>query len=222
MIFFDQRVKPVSLELANFSTKIDGDTGSHATFVMNYNISDRVVSVTGPQDSCKLFAEFRLPNSHFFDSFEMESLFPNQTKLYGEQDLEAPQWSTSGWGSVLHITLPLLTSKVPVSVPFHARYMEPNKQGNHHHTKLFAPHMFMACSQEDASFTDNPWDQYTSKQVLFGPRQTFHYIEALGETQYTVRSPVGRTDDAAAVMWLTVISVFVSFLYVTKKLMDKF
>lgn len=221
MIFFDQRLRPEHSVNASFTTALEG-SGSHRVFRITSTISARE-SLKSPQldDMCRYFQKYHLPRSYFFDLFELHVLFGDKVHLFGEQDLEDPSWEASGWGSMLLISIEEEDLIHPVTVPFHARYWEPNKDGKPGVTHISAPQVFSACLQQDAAFVDNPWDTFTIKQVILGESNRYRFFMNRGPKQFTIESALASSQTAEPIMWLTISFIVCGFLYICARIISK-
>lgn len=213
MIFFDQRLGPVSLDHGSFRTAITG-SGSHLHFSTSVSQNVPVPIDNHSTRACQHFIEYRLPRSFFFDRFELQGIFGDKIQLFGEQDLEAPEWQVDGWGSMLVLEIDTEAGQRLIEVPFHARYWKPRVGGQPGKTQLVSPQLFTACHQEDAAFSDNPWESFTSKQKIIGESKRFRFIPNVGETQFEVTSALADGQPAELVMWITILCILCGFAVV--------
>ena len=216
MIFFDQRM---STTAHNYSTDIRG-TGSHMSYELRLDDADSLLDrfdITSDESSCSLHCLSFMPKEYFYDSFELETIFKT-VQLYGEQDLENPEWLTKGWGSVLVSEVHSKSAQLPIHLPFHARYYVPSLGGASMWTMIPSPELFVACRQSDVAFEDNPWDTPSILSSIMGNEYSFHMLQNLDSSPSMLGGSRVDLRASSAVLTLTILSVMIGFFYAAAKL----
>lgn len=212
MIFFDQRLRPLDSKDATYATTIAGN-GSHLEFKTQAQSAIKQQKFNQKAD-CRLFAEYVLPKEYFFDAFELQNRFPNKTQLYGEQDLEAPTWKVSGWGSILYVDIEeAWATAAAISIPFHARYFEPSTKASPRRTRVMAPQLFQSCHQADQAFIDNPWETSTFKSQVLGEDQYYRFLQSRGAASFEITGAVADASHEGMVRWVSSTVILLGFVY---------
>lgn len=218
MVFFDQRLRPHSQSEASFQSTIRG-TGSHLTLDIvprygNANTTRNLLS-----KGCTPYVMAELPKSHFFDIYELQNLeHLISPRVFGEQDLEQPIWSTHGWGSFLITEFRMHASETSLQIPFHARYLNPVPEDSARSSTILAPQVFYACPLQDSAFEDNPWNTYSLKEDLIGPDHLFRFYRNSGARNFTLQLPAAEASSTPIVLWMTILTILIGFIYVILQL----
>lgn len=148
-------------------------------------------SPPAPSDAtCALHTYLTLPSHIFGDKYQLSTTDPlfleshNLAALravFGETDLEAPDWSVDRWGSnwLLELATPVeeVASEWNVTVPLHLRYLRPSESG-YRTAEVPWPVVFWACTAEGGTKMGiNPFDRVNlGWEGLFGPRTMFYQL----------------------------------------------
>lgn len=164
---------------------------------------------SAPADAtCALHTYLTLPSSIFGDKYQLSTTDPLFLKshnlaalraVFGETDLEAPDWGVDRWGSnwLLELATPEnpeeVTGEWNVTIPLHLRYLPPSKSG-YRTIQVPWPVVFWACTAEGGTKMGiNPFDRVNlGWEGLFGPRTMFYQVHP------------GDNDDARLVEKITV------------------
>ena len=65
--------------------------------------------------------------------------------VWGETDLEDPNYKTEGWGSVVLIDVASSEEELTLELPLHLRYLEPLPGGGTRRVDILPPEIFWAC-----------------------------------------------------------------------------
>jgi len=146
-----------------------------------------------PADAtCALHTYLTLPSSIFGDKYQLSTTDPlflqshNLAALraiFGETDLEAPDWAVYHWGSnwLLELAVPedpeQVTGEWNVTIPLHLRYLPPSESG-YRTIQVPWPVVFWACTAEGGTnMGTNPFDRVNlGWEGLFGPRTMFYQV----------------------------------------------
>ena len=143
------------------------------------------------QPACALHAFLTLPSFLFADKYQLaDQLFlasKNLQKLhvlYGESDLEAPDWAVKRWGSAMLLELAPpgrgkdASEPWRAEIPMHLRYMAPARKGTVD-LEVPVPVVFWACyAEEGTKMNVNPFDRVNlGYDGLFGPKTMFYHVE---------------------------------------------
>jgi len=174
---------------------------------------------------------YQLSDDLFLASLNLVSL----RSLSGEQDLEAPDWAVSRWGSAALLELAKPTPAVidlhqawTVELPMHLRYLTgQNKAEGVRTVKSPWPVLFWACEAEEGlKMSVNPFDRVNlGYDGLFGPRTMFYHIPPTSGTGSplfsTVEVPVLDVNQASylGVEFVTGLVVMLGFAWVCWKLL---
>ncbi|KAH0559885.1 hypothetical protein GP486_003597 [Trichoglossum hirsutum] len=223
--------------LSEFSVSFIYPTGLHPTLRIEFPTSSKSIS---PGELCALHAYLTLPSYLFADRYQLSDPLFLQSKgikglrgLYGEMDLEAPNWVIEKWGSsmLVEIATPdgdrssAATSSWTVDIPLHLRYLAPRSGGGATNVEVPWPVVFWACRAEEGSkMSVNPFDRVNlGYDGLFGPKTMFYHLSPQ-PTNYsgllleTVGVPVLDSDKARVIEIGTVAAVMLGFLWVCWKL----
>lgn len=165
--------------------------------------------------------------------------------IYGETNLENPDWVIDNWGSALLLEI-LSPSEdqhsndkthhpQTIDIPLHLRYLTP-KHGTHPHRQVQVPWpvVFWACDADDGlKMAVNPFDRrHLGYDVLFGPKTMFYHWQPQPPPSNrtststpstflleTLDVPVLDLDGARYVEFATVLVVLLGFVWVCWKLL---
>lgn len=187
---------------------------------------------------CALHAYLTLPSSLFIDRYQLsDSLFLASQKLIalrslsGEQDLEAPDWAITRWGSAALLelahpdqaTLDDNSDTWNVTIPTHLRYLKwKSNSTDSSETSIDIPYpvVFWACeADEGLKMSTSPFDRVNlGYDGLFGPKTMFYHIpSALEEGESLLRKlnvPVLGSSDAFGVQIGTLLAIVLGFGWV--------
>lgn len=198
-----------------------------------------------PLPSCALHTFITLSSPLFLDKYQLSSpnfLASNNLRslhsVYGETDLEAPNWTVKSWGSAY--LLELDTSHLPrtyanseldwhANIPLHLRYLLPyegvesREADSETPVRVAWPALFWACpADSDSRMSTNPFDRTNlGYDAFFGPRTTFHHLQPLSEGLLSVNL-VAPSLPLASKFWVesgTFASVALGFMWVCFQLM---
>lgn len=151
---------------------------------------------TPPNKECKLHTYCTLPSSIFVDQYALQQSNVLSSKnlrvmrsLFGETDLEAPEWVIQKWGSVMLLEISpnchfgqlecgkWQTGSWHADIPLHLRYLQSVQDGINA-VKIPWPIVFWACpAEEGTKMTNNPFDRTNlGYDGLFGPRTMFYHL----------------------------------------------
>lgn len=199
--------------------------------------------LTPPKSSCALHAYFTLPSSVFIDRYQfLDPLFLASQNLValrslsGEDDLEAPDWVLSRWGSaaLFELASPNATERDKggewtVTVPTHLRYLagpqletDPPDQAT---VEVPWPAIFWACEAEEGlKMSNNPFDRINlGYDGLFGPKTMFYHVPPSQDVERLVaevKVPVLDPDSAGFVRLGTAVAVMLGFLWICWKMVE--
>ncbi len=152
---------------ASFSSRFVAPTGLHPTMQLGFDSNKPPVDA----GSCKMYAYLTLPRTIFADRYQLgDDLFLASKNLTAAPytslpvDLEAPEYTTSVWGSTVLLQLaPPAMRAYPdawtAEVPLHLRYLKPSKTGIEDIEVPF-PAVFWACEPvKSVDFTKSPFDR---------------------------------------------------------------
>lgn len=148
--------------------------------------------------TCALHTYLTLPSPIFGDKYQLSTtdpLFLSSQNLvalrsvFGETDLEAPDWSVESWGSnwLFELATPESSSieshpghghdQWNVTIPLHLRYLHPSASG-YREVGVPWPVVFWACSTDEGSKMGvNPFDRVNlGWDGLFGANTMFYQI----------------------------------------------
>ncbi|KAI9784999.1 MAG: hypothetical protein M1839_001196 [Geoglossum umbratile] len=177
--------------LSTFSVSFIHPTGLHPTLRIQFPSSSKH---RPPAEACALHAYLTLPSYIFADRYQLSDPLFLQSKglvglrgLYGETDLEAPDWVIEKWGSgmLIEIDVPnddrsalATTSSWTADIPLHFRYLAPKSGGGATDVEVPWPVVFWACRAEEGSkMSVNPFDRVNlGYDGLFGPKTMFYHL----------------------------------------------
>ncbi|BFZ53510.1 protease B nonderepressible form [Savitreella phatthalungensis] len=234
VIFFDQRLRPGLPILPAVETEISGK-GSHLTFTSTArpkiqvpeHVLDEKLRMLDER-GCEYFGLYTLPKGFFFDKYEMKQRLKGCFEVWGEQHLEAPEYTTRSWGSIMKVQMPsgYPESQNAFQVPFHARYGAPARGSEPLTTLIDAPRFVYSCPLADAAFQDNPWEVPHGglMRALFGAGSEVRLLDTIisgnssskdGSQTFTLSTPVADAALAQTVSFFTIFAVLAGFLLLT-------
>lgn len=161
-----------------------------------------------PIHNCEYYAYFNLPKYFFIDQFQS---IP--TLLFGEHDLELPEYKLSGFGSISLFTLQPGSIN---EVTLHSRYIKPTNDGSAFFEAAFTPQVFYACDTSIELTKRSPF--YTGKigyEHFFTDNTKFYYLNS---TKMTINLPKLDSSDNLCIQLFTLGLVLFSVLYLIRKL----
>ena len=183
-------------------------------------------------ETCTLHAFLLLPSFLFVDQYQLADSLLLASKglrklraLYGEKDLEAPDWAVHKWGSAVLIELAppakdnTTTGSWRAEVPLHLRYLAPAPGGSATR-KLPKPVVFWACHAEHGTkMKVNPFDRINlGYDGLFGPQTMFYHFEPAPNPNFGIVEPIAvPVLDEHRKAWLdsgTGVVVVLGFLWI--------
>ena len=229
---------PASSNMA-YAAHFRSPTGLHPTLHLTFTSH----SFEPPAPSCALHAYWTLPSPIFLDRYQFaDPVFlashnlGSLRSLSGAQDLEAPDWTVSPWGSaaLLELATPSLDTKRgdnswTVTVPTHLRYVPaPSLEQERQSTSpLFVPHpsIFWACTADQGlKMSTNPFDRINlGYDALFGPKTIFYHVPPASETlNFTLDVEIPVLDPVAAraghVELGTLVVVIMGFAWILSRM----
>lgn len=226
---------PPTSASATFKTTIQHPSGLHPKLHLRF---PRQLLTQPPQDTCTLHTYLTLPSTLFIDRFQLsDRLFLDSQNLVslqsliGEDDLEAPNWVISRWGSAALIELAASGAAVDgegemwtAAIPLHLRYLSPllSDVGKDSTASVQVPWpiVFWACEVEDAELNldNNPFDRVDlGFDGLFTPQTLFYHVPPARDAMRLVEEiqvPVLRADSAGWVQMGTFLAVVVGFAWI--------
>lgn len=174
---------------AAFTARFKTPTGLHPTMQLGLD-SNHPPTDAG---SCKIYAYLTLPRTIFADRYQLaDDLFLASKNLTAAPytslpvDLEAPEYTTSAWGSTVLVQLapPEVRTYHDVwtaEIPLHLRYLKPSKTGVED-IEVPLPAVFWACDPvKSADFTRSPFDRtHLGYDDLFEDGTTFWHVHPRG------------------------------------------
>ncbi|RMZ04852.1 hypothetical protein D0862_05171 [Hortaea werneckii] len=235
-----------------YSTHFQQPTGLHPKLDITFSNPSLLGRPPKDNESCALHAYLTLPSSLFIDRYQLSDDLCLQSQnlrrliaLSGEDDLEAPEWVVTRWGSAALFELAHPTpadaeqaETWTASIPTHLRYLRassPDNATTSSHDKgqveldIRWPTVFWACeASEGLKFAVNPFDRTNlGYDGLFGPKTMFYHVPpTLPEEQQAkglvekLKAPVLEPEDAWWVQSATFVVVLVGFAWVLWKLYD--
>ncbi|KAK8150001.1 protease B nonderepressible form [Beauveria asiatica] len=175
---------------ASFSSRFATPTGLHPTMQLGFD-SNKPPADDG---SCKMYTYLTLPRTIFADRYQLaDNLFLASKNLTAAPytslpvDLEAPEYTTSVWGSTVLLQLaPPAMGADPdawtAEVPLHLRYLKPSETGVVNIEVPF-PAVFWACGPvESVDFTKSPFDRiHLGYDDLFEDGTVFWHVHPRGQ-----------------------------------------
>nr|Q751U2.3 RecName: Full=Protein PBN1 [Eremothecium gossypii ATCC 10895] len=160
------------------------------------------VSASGP--ACAHHVFLQLPAQLFVDKFQQ----PPEL-LFGEDDLELPEYKVEAWGSeVIYALEPGRVNRVQL----HSRYARPGP-GRRYEVVPLRPYVFEACDTGSADIAENPFyskgmgfEAYFTADTVFKHRNS---------TRLNIPVPRGNSNDFPSIQYVTVLSILFSVLYIS-------
>lgn len=157
---------------------------------------------------CSYFAYFLLPKDLFVDQFQSEPIF-----LFGEHDLELPEYAVKGWGSVAMFELQPGSLN---DINLHSRYVAPNSEGGSAVSVLFTPHVFLACDTGNEQLIETPfYSKIQGYESFFTPDTKFYHLNS---TCLSVDIPKLDSGNKFIIEFGTLSVVIMSILFLMKRL----
>ncbi|KAJ6784401.1 hypothetical protein PWT90_08308 [Aphanocladium album] len=174
---------------ASFSARFVTPTGLHPTMQLEFD-SNKPPSDAG---SCGMYAYLTLPRTIFADRYQLaDDLFLASKNLTAAPytslpvDLEAPEYTTSVWGSTVLLQLAPPEKRThqdawTAEIPLHLRYLKPSKTGTENIEVPF-PAVFWACEPvKSVDFTKSPFDRtHLGYDDLFEDGTVFWHVQPHG------------------------------------------
>ncbi|AMD19480.1 HCL671Cp [Eremothecium sinecaudum] len=174
---------------------LEKPVGMHPTIHANMS------SVRLSRSDCRLYAFMNIPVELFVDKFQQPP-----TLLFGEHDLELPEYKLESWGSeVLYELNPGQDNEIKL----HSRYIKPDNGGRYRDIS-FRPFIFEACPSE-YTVSENPFFQRgLGYESYFTPDTKFRHIN---NTDLHLTIPRADIGDYGTVQWTTIMCVLLSCAY---------
>ncbi|KAH0538743.1 hypothetical protein FGG08_004696 [Glutinoglossum americanum] len=224
--------------ISTFSVSFVYPTGLHPTLRIQFPSPSQNLP---PGEACALHAYLTLPSYLFADKYQLSDLLFLKSKglkglrgLYGETDLEAPDWVIEKWGSSMLVEIDTpggdqssaaATGSWTADIPLHFRYLAPKSGGGATDVEVPWPVVFWACRAEEGSkMSVNPFDRVNlGYDGLFGPKTMFYQLSpqpanSSGLLLETVGVPVLDLDKSRTVEIGTVTAIVLGFVWVCWKL----
>jgi len=177
---------------ATYLASFSHPKGLHPTMTLSISPSALKAPPAPADATCALHTYLTLPSSIFGDKYQLSTTDPlflqshNLAALraiFGETDLEAPDWAVYHWGSnwLLELAVPedpeQVTGEWNVTIPLHLRYLPPSESG-YRTIQVPWPVVFWACTAEGGTnMGTNPFDRVNlGWEGLFGPRTMFYQV----------------------------------------------
>lgn len=228
---------------ATYLASFSHPKGLHPTMTLSLSPSALKEPPAPADATCALHTYLTLPSSIFGDKYQLSTTDPlflqshNLAALravFGETDLEAPDWAVDRWGSnwLLELATPEnpdeVTGEWNVTIPLHLRYLPPSESG-YRTIRVPWPVVFWACTAEGGTKMGiNPFDRVNlGWEGLFGPRTMFYQVHPGDEDVYIyekVTVPVLQLDEkeglfrSKTIELGTVTVIVLGFLWVLWKL----
>ncbi|KAI9847798.1 MAG: protease B nonderepressible form [Sclerophora amabilis] len=217
---------------AKFVTGFPDPTGLHP--ILRTTIPSALLSP--PSKSCALHAYLTMPSYVFADKYQLSDPLFLASKhlravraLYGETDLEAPDWVVAKWGSALlvEIAVPdeIHSGDFSFDLPLHLRYLEPVRGTTGSSEVDFPwPAVFWACDAEEGlKMAVNPFDRVNlGYDGMFGPKTMFYHLEPNttdGRLTETIHVPALDLDRSSWIEAGTVGAIVLGFAWVCLRLL---
>ncbi|KAJ3494282.1 hypothetical protein NLG97_g4179 [Lecanicillium saksenae] len=225
---------------ASFSARFATPTGLHPTMQLGFDSN----KPPGDAGSCNMYAYLTLPRTIFADRYQLaDSLFLASKNLTAAPytslpvDLEAPEYTTSVWGSTILLQLAPPEMRAyqdawTAEIPLHLRYLKPSKTGIEDIEVPF-PAVFWACEPvKSVDFTKSPFDRtHLGYDDLFEEGTVFWHVHPRGLSDSRVMKSrlmsgisVPVLNDSAS-DWVgigTTVAISVGFAWVLWKLLSAF
>lgn len=198
------------------TTTVKPKQGFHFTF-QNYIPTHQFAQKS---DKCAFYVLHSLPPHVFVDPYELEQRLHDNVgapfRVWGETNLELPVSSVNEGSLVL---LGPLKAEQHVELPFHARYVRPQKNATHATVVLQNPSLLKVCSQAHTEY----WEQRDIK-ALFTPYDSPFDFETskitfdsfTSKAKLKVRIPAGNPQHLAFVEPLTIIAILLATYYMAR------
>ncbi|KAI9683102.1 MAG: protease B nonderepressible form [Trizodia sp. TS-e1964] len=220
--------------ISTFEVSFPFPTGLHPTFRITF---PSTLESSSLKDSCSLNAYLTLPSYLFIDKYQLSDPVFLSSKnlekmrsLYGEADLEAPDWIINRWGSNLLIEIAQRPHSVQQSgewhadIPLHLRYLKPTS-GNNGRVELNVPWpiIFWACPPDDEiDISVNPFDRANlGYDLLFPPNTIFHHLSPIPPNGTLLERLTVPSLDLEQTYYIepgTVLVILAGFLWICLKL----
>ncbi|AGO10782.1 AaceriAFR733Wp [[Ashbya] aceris (nom. inval.)] len=160
------------------------------------------VSASGP--TCAHYVFLQLPAQLFVDKFQQPP-----DLLFGEDDLELPEYKVQAWGSeVVYALEPGRVNRVQL----HSRYARPGL-GRGYEVVPVWPYVFEACDTGSVEVSANPfYSKGLGFEAYFTPDTVFNHRNS---TRLSITIPRGNSRDFASIQYVTVLSILLSVFYIT-------
>ena len=215
---------------ASYAMSFVAPTGLHPTMRLSLSPSSLPA-----RRHCQLFAHLTLPSVLFPDKYQLSAeLFLASKNLrtiravWGETDLEAPDWAVSKWGSSMLVELAPPSAAQSTAwhadIPLHLRYLAP-AEGGLATSDVPWPVVFWACRANAESKLDmNPFDRrQLGYDGVFAPQTLFHHLQPNATEGSSLREtlavPVLDTVRSGHVEGLTVAIILAGLIWVLWKLL---
>lgn len=209
---------------STFSASFLVPTGLHPTLELQISSGKPPAG----ERSCALNAHLTLPRSIFADKYQfLDPLFLASKNLSALHyittpvDLEAPEYTTSSWGSSMLLELaPPAGVDQPwtANIPLHLRYLPPSAHmSGQSQIDVPYPVVFWSCdADEESNFSNNPFDRLNvGYENLFGPKTMFFHLTPNGDRLTNLISvPVLDLNQSKYVELGTAGSVLLGFSWV--------
>lgn len=223
---------------ASFTSSFQQPAGLHPKLQVRLSRG----SLVPPKDTCSLHAYMTLPSTLFIDRYQLsDRLFLNSQNLIalntliGEQDLEAPNWVVSRWGSAALLQLAVPSSRSAdadddwiTTIPMHLRYVNgpvlAKNASSEAKIEVPWPVLFWACQGEnEAKLSNNPFDRtklgyddlFESNTLFYHIPPAIHAQNAMAE----IRVPVLSEEAGAMVQGGTLLAVALGFFWICWQLL---
>ncbi|KGQ05470.1 Protein PBN1 [Beauveria bassiana D1-5] len=225
---------------ASFSSRFATPTGLHPTMQLGFE-SNKPPADDG---SCKMYAYLTLPRTIFADRYQLaDDLFLASKNLTAAPytslpvDLEAPEYTTSVWGStvLLQLAPPAMRADPDAwtaEVPLHLRYIKPSETGVVNIEVPF-PAVFWACGPvESVDFTKSPFDRmHLGYDDLFRDGTVFWHVHPRAQEgnhvmesrlMSSISVPVLNNSASGWIGIATTAAISVGFAWILWKLLSAF
>ncbi|CDO92690.1 unnamed protein product [Kluyveromyces dobzhanskii CBS 2104] len=158
---------------------------------------------------CEYYVFFNLPKYLFIDQFQSSPTF-----LFGEHDLELPEYKLSGFGSISLFTL---KPGMENNITLNSRYVKPAESGSGYFETTFAPQVFCACDTPlDLTYRSPFYTEKTGYERYFTDNTRYYFLNS---TQLSIKIPQLDSSDNPHIQLVTMGLIIISVLYLFKKLL---
>ncbi|CAH2352338.1 protein Pbn1p [[Candida] railenensis] len=211
-----------------YNVALEEPVGLHPTLQFKFgdlNLDIAKVAEGTDTDSCKLFYYQLLPKAFFIDKYQL----PTQLSLisiYGDTDLEAPEYKIDGWGVEALFEVKQLQD---FEFTMHSRYQLPTEKSSEldYVPKVInKPSIFYACNvHEDANllktspfdYTDSLAENIGGYQSYFTENTAFYHLtQDEPENRLIINIPRGK-GDIYTVNQLTLMALGLGITWLTYK-----